>query len=139
MSSLNKDHGVDLDAQLKAAAGPTHRPFSRLDPGATSCGAVFIESVADMCAGLQTCLQLVHSTDLALQARSMDDDEPAPLLGAVDRERLLRLAIAVTEGRSTEGGREMMLWLLDPDDWFGRRPWACFVMMAFLIVLMHSI
>jgi hypothetical protein len=96
MSSLNKDHGVDLDAQLKAAAGPTHRPFSRLDPGATSCGAVFIESVADMCAGLQTCLQLVHSTDLALQARSMDDDEPAPLLGAVDRERLLRLAIAVT-------------------------------------------
>jgi hypothetical protein len=33
----------------------------------------------------------------------------------------------------------MMHWLLDPDDWFGRRPWACMLMMVFLIVLMHSI
>ncbi|MVW64539.1 hypothetical protein GPY61_31965 [Massilia sp. NEAU-DD11] len=110
MSNRDKDQGVDLDAQLQAAAGPTHRPFSRLDPGATSRGAVFIESVADMCAGLQTCLQLVHSTDLAVQARAMDDDEPAPSLGVVDRERLLRLAIAVT-GALASGAQQEIEWI----------------------------
>jgi hypothetical protein len=107
MSNRNKDQGVDLDAQLQAASGPTHKPFSRLDPDAISRGAVFIESVADMCAGLQTCLQLVHSTDLAVQARSMDDDELAPILGVVDRERLLRLAIAATGALANSAHQEI--------------------------------
>jgi hypothetical protein len=33
----------------------------------------------------------------------------------------------------------MMHWLLDPDDWFGRRPWASMLMMVILIVLAQHI
>jgi hypothetical protein len=32
-----------------------------------------------------------------------------------------------------------MPWLLNPDDWFGRRPWACGVMIVLLIVLEGAI
>jgi len=91
---------------------PLHRPFSWLQPKALNRGAVFIQGVADMCAGLQTCLQLVHSTDLALHARSMDDDEAMPVLGTVDRERLLRLAIAVT-GALADSAHQEIEWAND--------------------------
>lgn len=94
----------------QAAAAPLHRPFSWLHADTRNHGAGFIESVADMCAGLQTCLQLVHSTDLALHARSMDDDEAMPVLGTVDRERLLRLAIAVT-GVLADGAHHEIEWI----------------------------
>ena len=92
-----------------AGAQPLHKAFSWLHTETHARGSSFIESVADMCAGLQTCLQLVHSTDLALHARSMDDDEAAPVLGSVDRERLLRLAIAVT-GALADGAHEEIEW-----------------------------
>lgn len=91
---------------------PIHQPFSWLAPDATNRGTTFIESVADMCAGLQTCLQLVHSTDLAIHARSMDDDEAMPILGTVDRERMLRLAIAVT-GVLADGAHKEIEWIND--------------------------
>ncbi|NTB05809.1 hypothetical protein [Agrobacterium tumefaciens] len=95
-----------------SAAGtqPLHKAFSWLHTETRPRGSSFIESVADMCAGLQTCLQLVHSTDLALHARSMDDDETVPVLGTVDRERLLRLAIAVT-GALADGAHQEIEWV----------------------------
>lgn len=94
----------------QAEAGPMHKPFSWLHTDKHDRNAGFIESVADMCAGLQTCLELVHSTDLALHARSMDDDEAVPVLGTVDRERLLRLAIAVT-GALADGAHDQIEWM----------------------------
>jgi len=33
----------------------------------------------------------------------------------------------------------MMHWLLDPDDWFGCRPWACMLMIMFLSAVVLSI
>lgn len=87
---------------------PIHQPFSWLHSEAKR-DISFIERVADMCAGLQTCLQLVHSTDLAMQARAMDDDEAMPILGTVDRERMLRLAIAVT-GMLADGAHSEIEW-----------------------------
>lgn len=93
-----------------AGAQPLHKAFSWLHTETCPRSSSFIESVADMCAGLQTCLQLVHSTDLALHARSMDDDEAMPVLGAVDRERLLRLAIAVT-GTLADGAHQEIDWI----------------------------
>jgi len=87
-----------------------HKAFSWVHTDTVTRGTRFIESVADMCAGLQTCLQLVHSTDLALQARAMDDDEAVPVLGSVDKERLLRLAMAVT-GVLAEGAHQELEWV----------------------------
>lgn len=94
MSRVN-DPGIDVDAQ-QARVEPFHVPFSWLHGHGHDFQAGFIETVADMCAGVQTCLQLIHSTDLALHARSMGDDEAIPVLSTNDRERLLRLATAVS-------------------------------------------
>jgi hypothetical protein len=111
MSSRDDIQSANLDVQ-QAPAEALHKPFSWVHTDTTSCGTSFIESVVDMCAGLQTCLQLVHSTDLELHARSMDDDEAMPILGTVDRERLLRLAIAVT-GVLAEGAYQEIEWIND--------------------------
>lgn len=109
MSGPINHQGADQGAQQPKVA-PLHRPFSWLSADALHRGAGFIEGVADMCAGLQTCLQLVHSTDMALHARSMDDDEAMPVLGTVDRERLLRLAIAVT-GALADSAHQEIEWI----------------------------
>jgi hypothetical protein len=102
------DAGVGQSAEQEAQ--PTHTPFSWLHTETLNRGAGFIESVADICAGLQTCLQLVHSSNLALHARLMGDDEAMPVLGTVDRERLLRLAIAVT-GALADGAHQEIEWV----------------------------
>lgn len=102
--------GADLSAQQREEAKPLHKAFSWLHTDTRPRSSSFIESVVDMCAGLQTCLQLVHSTDLALHARSMDDDEAMPVLGTADRERLLRLAIAVT-GALSESAHQEIEWI----------------------------
>ena len=93
--SRGNDTGIDSDAQ-QARAEPFHVPFSWLHGHGHDSQDRFIETVADMCAGVQTCLQLIHSTDLALHARWMGDDEAVPVLSINDRERLLRLATAVS-------------------------------------------
>ena len=111
MSGRNNDQCVDLGAQ-QAPAGTVHKPFSWVHTDTINRGTSFIESVVDLCAGLHTCLQLVHSTDLALHARAMDDDEAVPLLGIVDKERLLRLAIAVT-GNLANSAHQEIEWIND--------------------------
>jgi hypothetical protein len=108
MSGRDDVAGADLGAQQQEVA-PLHKPFSWLHTDRINRGAGFIESVADMCAGLQTCLQLVHSTDLAHHARTWGSDD-VPVLGHVDRERLLRLAIAVT-GALADGAHQEIEWI----------------------------
>lgn len=92
-------------------AQPIHKPFSWLHTETLNRNASFIESVVDMCAGVQTCLQLVHSTDMALHARTWGEDDQ-PVLGRIDRERLLRLAIAVTGALADDAHREVQ-WIND--------------------------
>lgn len=46
----------------------------------------------------------------------MDDDEAMPVLGNVDRERLLRLAIAVTGALADSAHQEI--------DWINNTTWA---------------
>ena len=66
---------------------PLHQPFSWLDESLRiDAGAQFTELTMDICFGLQTCLELIHSNGV----------EPAPLLSHSDADRLLRLAIAST-------------------------------------------
>lgn len=101
--------GAGLDTEQEAR--PFHKSFSWLHTETLDRSATFIESVADMCAGVQTCLQLVHSTDMALHARTWGGDDQ-PVLGRVDRERLLRLAIAVT-GALADGAHQEVQWIND--------------------------
>jgi len=95
MSDQINAQSSDMNAP-QAEVPPSHVPFSWLHTDKGGRSAKFIETVLDVCGGLQTCLELVHATDMALHARSMDDDEAVPVLGTGHKERLLRLAIAAT-------------------------------------------
>jgi len=105
------DDIVGAGTNAEQEVRPFHKPFSWLHTETLNRNAGFIESVADMCTGLQTCLQLVNSTDMALHARTWGDDGQ-PVLGRVDRERLLRLAIAVT-GALADGAHREIEWIND--------------------------
>jgi len=74
-----------------APAGPIHRAFSWLEGAAAdSQDAQFAALALDVCNGLQTCLGLAHAADQS-SGPDADADFP-PILGAVDKERLLLLA-----------------------------------------------
>ena len=69
------------------APEPLHQPFSYLEEGLRiDAGAQFCELTMNICFGLQTCLELIHSNGV----------EPAPLLSHSNSDRLLQLAIAST-------------------------------------------
>jgi len=106
--------GPDITSGAGAApeqVEPTHKPFSWLHTETGGRSARFIERVLDVSGGLNTCLELVHSTDLALHARTWGDGD-VPVLGRVDRERLLRLAIAAT-GMLSDLAHEEVQWIND--------------------------
>jgi hypothetical protein len=111
MSDHDHNQGAGQNAQQPKAA-PLHQPFSWLHTDAGGRSAKFIERVLDVSGGLNICLNLVHSTDLVLHAREWGDDDAAPLLGTVDKERLLRLAIAATDMLSDLAHGEVQ-WIND--------------------------
>lgn len=55
-------------------------------------GAAFAALTLDVCNGVQTCLQLIHSTHISNDPAAGDEEQP--ILGAVDKGRLLLLAQA---------------------------------------------
>jgi hypothetical protein len=55
-------------------------------------GAEFAALTMDVCHGIQTCLQLMHVTDISISSGAGDEDPP--ILDTVDKERLLLLAQA---------------------------------------------
>lgn len=59
----------------------------------------------DVCAGINTCLELIHSCDLSLETNAWADagDEVQPILSVQDRSRLMRLAISASAMLRTEG------------------------------------
>jgi hypothetical protein len=76
-------------------AQPLHVPVSWLSPEAQDdLGAQFVALAMDVCNGVNTCLELIHATDIAVMARDPENDPP--ILGIVDREHLLLLARAST-------------------------------------------
>ncbi|WUR14709.1 hypothetical protein E7V67_006260 [[Empedobacter] haloabium] len=84
----------ESNAEPTAEARPIHQPFSWVpNVGDHDRDAHFAALVLDVCNGVQTCLQLVHTTDLALHARSWGGEDQ-PLLSNTERERLLLLATA---------------------------------------------
>lgn len=72
---------------------PMYEAFSWLDKDVANVhSAEFVALTMDVCHGVQTCLQLIHSTDLCTNSGAGEEDPP--ILGGVDKERLLMLATA---------------------------------------------
>lgn len=75
----------------------THKPFSWLHGAAVdSPHAAFVTTTLDICAGVQTCLEIIHAS--GLERENNQDADPGTecmaAVGVFDQARLLRLAIA---------------------------------------------
>lgn len=92
-----------LESTVPVEAAPIHQPFSWVGHIPDSRGANFAALTLDVCQGVQTCLELIHSSDLAVAAGG--GDESPPVLGFADRERLLLLSTATMRmlGLQAEG------------------------------------
>ncbi len=76
---------------------PLHEAFSWVGKGvADQPGADFAALTMNVCRGVETCLQLLHSTELALHAREWGEDS-SPVLGRIDKERIMLLATAAMQ------------------------------------------
>lgn len=92
-------------ANLRPVAAPTdicaaHKPFSWLADEARFDGnAELMATTFDVCNGILTCLELVHSSnqERSFNADADPGDEQAPILNENDTGRLLRLAMASTQ------------------------------------------
>lgn len=72
---------------------PLHEAFSWVETGVADVhGAEFAALTMDVCRGIETCLQMMHKTDISVLSGAGDEDPP--VLGTVDKERLLLLASA---------------------------------------------
>lgn len=88
-----------------------HRPFSWLSNESThDQAAQFMALTMDVCNGVQTCLELVHSGDLTHKMNEDADpgEEVAPTLDRLDRERLLLLANASVRMLADEAERRII-------------------------------
>lgn len=95
MSNQNNEQGVDAPAGPKPVP-PFHQPFSWVHVPAPALDADFAALTLNVCRGVETCLQLIHSTDLAMHAQEWEEDE-TPVLGRSDKERLMLLATAAVQ------------------------------------------
>jgi hypothetical protein len=81
----------DIKKVLINSSAPAHKRFSYLADGVKPSGLnEFLEVTLDITAGIETCLNLVSSNDIAR------DCVDTPLLEASDSANLLRLAMAAS-------------------------------------------
>ena len=72
---------------------PIHQPPSWVEAFAKDDdNAHFAALTLDVCNGVKTCMQLIHSTDLAVNSGAGGEDPP--ILGVLDKEHLVLLASA---------------------------------------------
>lgn len=92
-----------VESTVPVEVPPIHQPFSWVGHIPGDRNADFAALTLDVCQGVQTCLELIHSSDLAIAAGG--GDESPPVLGFGDRERLLLLSTATMRmlGLQAEG------------------------------------
>jgi hypothetical protein len=89
---MNRSNNTSTDAAPGPVA-PIHQAFSWVEKGVADVdGAEFAALTVDVCRGIETCLQLMHVADISMGSGAGDEDPP--ILGVVDKERLLLLAQA---------------------------------------------
>ena len=92
----------DIKSVLLDSSSSTHKSFSYLADGVKpNVLNAFLEVTIDITAGIETCLDLISSNDIA---RDCGD---TPLLGASDAGNLLRLAMAASRLLRDEALREV--------------------------------
>jgi len=77
-----------------------HQPFDWIDPGVKDYPmADFVSLVRDASAGIQTCLEIINSSDLERKANvdAEPGEEALPAVTSHDAENLLRLSIATSK------------------------------------------
>ena len=88
--------GPTITNGVEAAPGPAepiHQPPSWVEAFAEGDdNAHFAALTLDVCNGVKTCMQLIHSTDLAVNSGAGGEDPP--ILGVLDKEHLVLLASA---------------------------------------------
>lgn len=108
------EQGFDATLRVDVQATPAaHQPFSWLgDELKDHDSADFVALTMDVCFGIETCLELVHSSGLE-RAFNRDADpgqESAPALDLGCTERLLRLAI-VSSRLLSASAEQRINWL----------------------------
>jgi hypothetical protein len=91
-----------VESTVPVEVPPIHQPFSWVGHIPNDHNANFAALTLNVCQGVQTCLELIHSTDLAISSGA--GDENPPILGVEDKERLLLLSTATMRmlGRQAE-------------------------------------
>ena len=88
---------IAADQRPQAAPRALHQPFSWLHGAAKDdLGANLAALAMDMCRGIETCLEMVETSNLERSHNADCDpgDEAIPLLSPADTGRLLRMAMA---------------------------------------------
>jgi hypothetical protein len=108
-----------LDERREVPA--VHQPFTwTTSPELEKDGrAAFLALTMDVSRGIETCLQLVNSSNLERHGNTMADpgEEIPPILNRIDTENLLRLAIASARMLATESEHKLRYM----DDTAGRK------------------
>lgn len=102
----------EVPGKLPANAA-AHAPFSFLHKEFEfDSMAQFVALTMDITQGVQTCLEMVHTSSLARSMNLDSDagDEDVPLLSVVDTERLLRFATA-SAGMLASKANDTIDWL----------------------------
>lgn len=107
---------VDNNASAATSSHPhpqaTHQAFRRIDgTQRDSAYAAFLELTYDAVAGIQTCLEIVHASNLQREINASEEgaDMQAPAIGPFDAEKLMRLSIASSTMLSNETMRRIEL------------------------------
>jgi len=92
------------------SSAPTHQTVRWITgPGKDSPYAAFLEMTYDVAAGLHTCLDIIHASDLQREINGTADADQAgaPAIGAFDAEKLLRLSLVSTAMLTREAMRRI--------------------------------
>jgi hypothetical protein len=87
---------ADIDSSAVHSPNAVHQRFHWIDgPSKDTAYASFLEMTYDLAAGINLCLEIVHTAELQHEANLAADEgeAAAPAVGAFDAEKLLRMAI----------------------------------------------
>jgi hypothetical protein len=92
------------------AEAPIHRDFHWINSElqGTLYGQL-LETALDVAGGIETCLQIVYARELAIAGNEDADTSAPPAVGAVQADRLMRLAIASAGLLRAEAWRQVEL------------------------------
>jgi hypothetical protein len=108
--TLSEVHMACFDSSAFPSPASTHQRFHWINgPSQDSAYAAFLEMAYDLAAGINTCLEIVHVSDLQRETNqdAKKGEAAAPAIGAFDAEKLLRMAIVSSSLLAQEAMRRI--------------------------------